>query len=180
MPIFENPATQPPIQAAATQTDRYAATQWGGAGSDLEMPSGQLAYVRKPGVEQLISAGVIHSMDTLSGVVDVLLKKADGKPTREVDMEAVVANPEKIDEMIHIVDRVVCHTVLKPSVEMTPNDVTRRRDGVIYCDMIDLQDRFFIFQYVMGGVTDLERFRRESSAPVGNVEQRAEDGLPTF
>lgn len=159
-----------PVNEELQQEDRYAATSWGSGGEDLRMPSGQLAHVRKPGVQGLINAGVLHSLDSLSGIVDGVVKKAEGKVTAEdVDVQALLADPSKLEAMIHVIDRVVCHVVLKPTVHMTPNDVTRRKPGVIYADMIDFEDKMFIFNFAVGGTREVARFREESALPVGGL-----------
>lgn len=168
-------------KASSSPQEKYAATSWGSAAgefaTDLEVPSGQLCRVRRPGVQRLIEAGVISSMDSLSGLVqNVLLPGAEGKP--QVDTKKVLENPQAIDSMLHVVDRVVCHTVIAPTVVMAPNDVTSRQDGVIYTDMIDLEDKLFIFQFVVGGTRDLEQFREESSAALGGVHSGEGDEDP--
>lgn len=160
-----------PVNEQTQQEDRYAATSWGTSGEDLRMPSGQLAHVRKPGVQGLINAGVLHSLDSLSGIVDGIVKKAEGKKVSadDVDTKALLEDPAKLESMIHVIDRVVCHVVLKPTVHMTPNDRTRRKDNLIYADMIDFEDKMFIFNFAVGGSRDIARFREESSLPVGGM-----------
>ena len=163
----------------STETSKYAPTVWGGdSGEDLTVPSGQLCKVRRPGPTALINEGVLHSMDQLSGIVDTYVRAVEGKP--QINVDDLMKDPNKIIEMIHIVDRVVCATVIEPKVAMTPNDQTSRQTGVIYADMIDLEDRFFIFHFVLGGSNDLKRFRSESEALVGDVSDGSEDERPTL
>jgi len=159
------------------EENKYAPTTWGGrTGEDLTVPSGQLCKVRRPGPTALINEGVLHSMDQLTAIVDSYVTQVEGKP--KVNVDELMKQPSKITEMFHIVDRVVCATVLEPKVEMTPNDSTARKPGVIYTDMIDIEDRFFIFQFVLGGSNDLKSFRKESEALVGDVSDVAADGYP--
>lgn len=160
---------------------KFAPTQWGsttGVVEDLQTPSGQWCQVRRPGPQGLIEAGVIHSLDALTGIVqNDLIPSAEGKP--KADVKKVMADPEALASMIHVADRVVCHVVLQPKVEMTPSDVTRRKPGVIYADMIDLTDKMFIMNYAMGGTRDLERFRQESEEAVGGLDTVEADGSET-
>ena len=79
------------------------------------------------------------------------------------------------EQMIHVLDRIVCACVVKPRIEMTPNDPTRRKHGVVYCDMVDLDDKLFLFNYVVGGTRDLERFRQESADALGGLRELQED-----
>lgn len=171
------PVTKP--EQGTTAEDRYAPTAWasGGAGQpeDLEMPSGQWALVARPGPEGLIKAGIIQSLDALTGIVQgELIPNAEGTP--KIDAAKLMANPKAITDVMHTMDRIVCHVVQKPKVEMTPNDVTRRKDGVIYADMVDLEDKMFIMNFAMGGTRDLETFRQESAKHVGGVDPVEVDG----
>lgn len=148
---------------------KYAATGWGssiGGAEDLLMPSGQLALVKRPGVEGMIKAGVLNDMDTLTGLVETThLSKG-----KQIDVKSLAADATNIENILHVVDRVVCHVVMKPAVFPTPNDITSRKDGVIYADMIDINDKMFIFNYAVGGTKDFEQFRKESEAAMGSVD----------
>lgn len=147
---------------------KYQATAWGsnlGLAEDLTMPSGQVALVKRPGVEGLIKAGVLNDLDSLTGLVDSThLNKG------AVNVKSLTGDTKNLENVLHVVDRVVCHVVMKPSVFMTPNDPTRRQAGVVYCDMIDVNDKMFIFNYAVGGTRDFEQFRKESEAAMGSVD----------
>jgi hypothetical protein len=162
-----------PIPTQEDPGSKYAPNAWmsGGVGSmeELEVPSGQLCLVRRPGVQGLIKAGVLHKMDSLSSIVNEKhIKRVKGKT--EVDVQKLMKDPKSIDEILHIVDKVVCHCVVKPEIFRAPNDATLRQPGVVYTDMIDITDKMFIFNYVVGGTRDLETFRREFDQSVGGVE----------
>lgn len=157
--------------------ERYAPSQWGSVGGleDLTMPSGQVAQVRRPGPQGLIEAGVIHSLDALTGIVqNELIPQAEGAP--KVDVQKLMKNESALASIIHTADRVVVHCVVQPKVEMTPNDVTSRKPGVIYADMVDLEDKMFIMQFAMGGTRDVATFRAESKKAVGGVDPVEEHG----
>lgn len=161
--------------------DKYAPTHWaaGGPGSleDLTVPSGQLCLVRRPGIQGLMTAGVLHDIDSLSALVDQKHVKKNAKgQSGQLNMGSLLKDQKAIDGMLHTVDRVVCHCVLKPEIQMTPNDVTRRQTGVIYADMIDITDKMFIFQFVVGGTRDLESFRGQLNQSVAGLE--AVPGVP--
>lgn len=177
---------QPIHQPDANPVSKYAADAWlssGIGGSiDLTVPSGQLCLVRRPGVEGLVAAGVLRNIDSLTSLVqDKHLKGGkrpnDRKPKKsakdeapEIDVAKIMEDPEALENIIHTVDRVVCHCVIAPEVHMTPSDVTRRKPGVVYADMIDLMDKMFIFNFVVGGTRDLESFRGGLGELVGGVE----------
>lgn len=166
-----------PAVAAQQETDKYAPTAWGqvGAGGfeDLTLPSGQLALVRRPGVEGLMKAGVLRNIDSLTRLINEdHIERVNGKTS--IDMNSIMADEEQMAEITHVIDRVVCHCVVKPPVEMTPSDVTNRQPRVMYADMIDLTDKVFIFNFVVGGTRDLESFRGGLDELLGGVADVAD------
>lgn len=151
--------------------DAYRPTAWGfGNAEDLTMPSGQLALVRRPGLQGLMEVGVLRDIDTLTAIVSAehiaRVKRSVSEPLNADEMKKDVA---AIQSTVHVVDRVVCHCVLKPTVHMTPNDVTKRDSKKVYADQISIEDKMFIFNYAVGGTRDVERFRQESVAAVGSL-----------
>lgn len=154
---------------------KYAADAWvsGGVGGmeDLRVPSGQLCLVRRPGLEGLIKAGILRNMDSLTALVDQKhVKKAKKGQQAQLDVESVMKDEKALEQILYTVDKVVCHVVVKPEVHPAPNDVTRRKPGVVYTDMVDLQDKMFIFNFAVGGTRDLESFRGGLDAAVGGLE----------
>lgn len=167
---------------AAGPEARYSPTSWGSDNTgltDLECPSGQLALVRRPGVDGLLRAGVLHNVDVLTQMVkskhiDPKDPKAPPTEISKEDVSKILEDPVHLENVLHTVDRVVCHVVVQPSVHMAPNDVTSRVPGTVYTDMIDLEDKVFILNWALGGSRDLERFRRESQESVGDVDASAD------
>lgn len=154
---------------------KYAADAWlsGGIGGmeDLTVPSGQTCLVRRPGLEGLIKAGVLHNVDSLTAIVDQKhIKKAKKGQAQKVNVDSILKDPKALENLLHTVDKVICHVVVKPEVHMTPNDVTLRKPGVVYADMIDINDKMHIFNFVVGGTRDVESFRRGLEESVGGLE----------
>jgi hypothetical protein len=168
------PTPQPPEA-------KYAPDAWlhGGSGAqeDLVVPSGQTCLVKRPGLEGLIRAGVLREVDSLSAIVSSkhIKKSKKGQPDK-VDAQSILKDPAALDEIMHTVDKVVCHCVVLPQVHMTPDDATRREPGVVYADMVGLEDKMFIFNFVVGGTRDLESFRGGLDVAVGGLE--AGEGVP--
>jgi len=162
---------------AATQ-DRYAPTTWGAGGpvlEDLELPSGQIALVRRPGLQGLIEAGVLRDMDTLTKIVaEEHIHRVEGdagvEEIRIKDKNALMNDEAALLNIMHVVDRVVVHCVVKPEVLMTPNDKTSIRPDKLYTFQCDIEDRMFIFQYACGGTRSVERFRAQSLASMGGMD----------
>lgn len=167
---------QPEPQQPPAPGEKYAASTWGSIGGmeDLEVPSGQLCLVKRPGVQGLIQAGVLHKIDSLTSLVQSKhinrVNPTPGGATEGINVASLMEDPKALDDIMHTVDRVVCHVVVQPPVHMTPNDVTNRKPGVIYADMVDLIDKMFIFNYVVGGSSDLETFRSGLDQSLGGVE----------
>lgn len=152
---------------------RYAPQQWGGSNDagleDLVCPSGQMCLVRRPGTEGLIKAGILRDLDSLTALVnEEHVKRVKGVP--QIDIATLMKDPENITNILHVTDRVVCYVVVKPEVQMAPNSPALRQSGVIYTDMVDLDDKMFILNFAVGGTRDLETFRKERQQLVGSLD----------
>lgn len=162
------------------QSDPYAPTAWGGSAyEDLRLPSGQLCLARKIGVEGLLKTGIVHDIDPLMGMVQMHQARVDGKQDESAQTKMatdLLKDQEKMASLFHMMDRIVCAVSVKPEVKMTPNDVTRRKDGVIYTDMIDIKDKMFIMSWAMGGADGLVSFREQFEESVGGVPAESENG----
>ena len=105
------------------KTSRYGAS-WRTPLTDLDLPSGDLCQVKRPGVQGLIKAGVLHSLDSLTSIVQTeTIPKASGKPIPDdKSVENLVNDPEKFGEMMEVVDKIVVHVVTQPKVvsHLTP------------------------------------------------------------
>lgn len=181
----------PAVRAQAEADEKYQPRVWGSGSSsayrDLECPSGQVALVRRPGVEALLKAGVLHDVDTLTQLVreQHIEPSTTGKTTKSLaesrkEISELLQDPSKLDNVLHTMDRILCYAVVKPEVLMTPDDVTRRQPGAVYADMVSLEDKVFIMNYAVGGSADLERFRREFDESVGRLDNVEDAEDPTF
>lgn len=155
--------------------DKYAVTGWAGGGfQDVSLPSGQLCLARKVGTEGLLKAGIIHDMDPFKGFIQQHEDRMAGKQGSADDeakmLQQVLNNPKQMESMFHMLDRVLCYISVKPQVFMTPNDVTRRENGKIYADMVDLQDKIYLMSWAVGKVDDLAQFHGELPRLVDGVQ----------
>lgn len=170
--------------------NKYAPTTWGAPKlQDLEVPSGQMCQVKPPGVEQLINAGVLENVDTLTSLIDKKhIKRVQGKtPTKkndaltlpdgsELDKESLLQDKDNLIKVFGLVDKVTIAMVVQPQVLPVPEDPKLRvpldelaKHGQVYTDQIDMMDKMYIFQYAVGGGTDLEQFRQQFASSVGSV-----------
>lgn len=159
--------------------------------TDLELPSGELCQVKRPGIQGLMKAGVLHSLDTLTSIVEnETIPRAQGKPSPN-DVKAVMNDPEKFQAMMNQVDKIVMYVVTQPTVvshlrpvldddgkpktggngepEMEEIPAEEREPGVIYVDYIDAMDKMYIMNFAVGGSANLQQFRQETTALVGSI-----------
>lgn len=174
------------------KTKSYGSS-WKSNLTDLELPSGELCQVRRPGIQGLIKAGVLHSMDALTAIVETeTIPKAAGKPP--VNVKAIVEDADKFNDMMVMVDKIVCHVVTQPkvlpivipvlnedgSIQKNPDtgeavteelavDDERREPGAIYVDYIDSVDKMYIMNFAVGGSRDLQQFRAATASLVGGA-----------
>lgn len=171
----ESVNTAQPIPQVEDPNSKYAPDAWisGGVGGmeDFTVPSGQLCLVRRPGMEGLMKSGVLHNVDTLSQIVNEKhLKRTKGNPDGEINISSLMEDQEGLDQVTLVIDKVICHCVVKPEIHRAPNDVTLRQPGVVYTDMVDLIDKMAIFNFVVGGTRDMESFRAGLDELMGSVE----------
>lgn len=163
-------------------------------GEELELPSGNVALVKRPGPAGLLSGGIMP--DTLMPIVQQAIAK--GKGIKPSDQQKLFDDPTKIADMLDAMDRLTAAVVLEPKVayhkklvvkeghqldrateewEVIPEE-DRDNEAFVYTDDVDLEDKMFIFQYAVGGTRDLERFRSEHAAGLGNVSLGSGDEDP--
>jgi hypothetical protein len=155
---------------------KYAPNVWlsGGVGAmeDLTLPSGQVCLVRRPGMQGLISAGVLRDADSLTSLVNQkhIVPNSRGGSELPADVKSLMQDEAALAAIEVVIDKVLVHCVVRPQVHRAPNDVTLRQPGVVYTDMVDLMDKMFVFNFVVGGTRDLESFRGEFDGLVGSLE----------
>lgn len=170
----ETPETIQPLS-----DDKYAPTAWGGSAyEDVPLPSGQLCLARRLGVEGLVKAGIVHDIDPLMGMVQMHEARMEGKGAESNEKMAMdlMKDEDKMASLFHMLDRIVCATVVKPHVEMAPNDITRRKDGVVYTDMVQMQDKMHLMMWSMGGAEALAGFREQYEGTLASLSAKPEDG----
>lgn len=143
----------------------------------LQVPSGNVCLVHVAGMESFISRGIVPN--ALMPIVTRAVK--DGKGIGEDEAKAMVS-PENIVDMMQFSDNVVCDVVIEPKVNsvaerkailadesLSPDEKAKRINSMLFVDEVDLADKMFIFQYVVGGTRDLETFRQQSTIAVANL-----------
>ena len=106
---------------------------------------------------------------------------------------------KQLGALIEMLDRVLVYAVVEPQVSMPPAcsvcgelnvqgvkihededledfhqyDPADRDPSVLYADRVDLEDKMFIMNFVVGGTRDLQRFRSEFGAGMAGVSALA-------
>lgn len=164
-----------------------SATEWRKkSAEDLELPSGNVALVRRPGLRGLLAGGTIP--DTLTPLVRAGLEGKPEEVTKKLQ-DATRDDPDAIVKMMDMIDAITVATVREPKVypipvdddgDEIPLDDREELDSGLYVDEVDFEDKSFIFSFAVGGTRDLERFRQQTQELVGSlssgqaVEQEAE------
>lgn len=164
-----------------------------GKTNDLELPSGNVAKVKNLQITELLEKGVLP--DSLEQLIAKKISTADGTKTevQAPDKEATekaLANPKELAKLMLAVDRITVMAVVEPEVllpkfnaneglldekgETLPEKWVEipegdRDEDALYSDEVDLEDKMFIFQYTVGGTKDVESFREQFGAGLGNM-----------
>lgn len=170
----------------------------------VELPSGNLMVLRRPGMERFLSAGYLP--DKLAAVIRREIASMSPKPTKASDiLEEMDEND--ITEMMYAMDRVAAEAAVEPHVcwhmrlvldatgnpqyeqdkdgKSTKREVVEvipeeeRSEDFVYTDELELEDKQFIFQYAVGGSADLSRFRAESATVVDALQSSGIVELPS-
>lgn len=163
----------------------------------LTTPTGKNVRVKRPGMTKFLEAGYLP--DALAATVRkeiAMAKKRPGPARQEVKVDLFDdLDPEALAEMLASLDKIMCHVFVEPKCvthrrvvlddngqpvldeagEKQYEDIPEeeREDGVIYPDWIEMEDKNFIFQYAVGGSSDLTRFRQEQNATLAALAAKS-------
>jgi len=156
---------------------------------DITCPSGATCQVRIVGLNGLIKAGILESLDSLTSIVaSEVIPRAEGTLPTEVTPEDILKNPAQLNDMIALMDKIALYAVVQPKLSPVPqvkgkdeklHDVPIEdrilivtdsegvpvldEDGdeqpLVYVDQVDLLDKTHIMQQVMGASSELVDFR---------------------
>jgi hypothetical protein len=148
---------------------------------ELTVPSGKTCLAKRPdGMQVFMKMGMVPN--ALMPIVERAIKegkaageqlKDDGYDPSEM-MNEVIKDPEKLSAIVDLVDAITCHCVVQPVVKPVPRgdegDIvpdSEREDGdFLYVDWVDMTDKMFIFNWSVGGTSDLESFREQQATLV--------------
>lgn len=150
-------------RAAPQGADAYAASTWGTEATfELTTPSGQKCLARELSIEALMEMGLLDTINSLGGIVDLeVLPSAKGQPPA-VDMAKIMGNAEALLRVMALVNKIVVAGVVAPEVHAIIDEEGEpvvREKGRTYVDSIPVGDRMFLFNELTGGLESLAAFR---------------------
>jgi hypothetical protein len=139
-------------------------------GTLVTVPSGNTALVRTPGMQAFLQNGIVPN-----GLMPFIQEAMEaGEAPDDGSVQDWMKDPTKIQEIMDMADAVTVYCCIEPKVEEAPTELVdgehkvipigdeRRDDDILYVDEVDLNDKMFIFNFVVGGSTAaLEKFRTE-------------------
>lgn len=189
--------TQNPAQPLAPTP----AASWAGGvkieGQAVPLPSGNVALVKQISPQAFLSSGMIPN--PLLSIIRKSIQDKQGM--NPASMKKITEDNELLVSTLELFDRVLCHIMVEPVVEMPPpckvcgkyanksqhdpgvrDSHTYTEDArdpnILYADIVQMDDKVFLFQWALGGTADLESFREEQRQVVGDVPDSEDVQLP--
>lgn len=129
-------------------------------GGVFELPSGLVMRLRNPGgVSAFLANGTIPN--SLMQVVQEHIDKGQGVQPEEIAKAGQAMDPKMMEEMIEALNSIIIQCAVEPTVLPKPESEDDRDEDQLYADEIPDDDKMFVFQWVSGGTSDLEQFRRQ-------------------
>lgn len=139
---------------------------------ELELPSGNVCLAINKGMKVFLQEGNVPN--SLMGIVQGAIDGAEGGKTKQKFQEAG-DDPKLIGDMMHLMDALVVTCVREPVIMPVPKkedgtwDEAAKDPDLLYIDDVDMEDKMFIFQWCVGGTSDVEQFRKEYAANLASL-----------
>jgi hypothetical protein len=128
-------------------------------GGVMELPSGAVVKLKNPGgMRAFLKSGVIPN--SLMGIIQKAMNTGKKPDMSELAPEGKL-DDKMLEDMSDMMDAVAIQCIIEPPVLPKPADEADRSEDLLYIDEFPDDDKQFIFQWVSGGVKDLEAFRRQ-------------------
>lgn len=167
----------------AKTTEITSASAWkkkAKQGRALDLPSGFTCRAKNPGIQVFIREGLVPN-DLLPIVNEALAKGKGGQEVSASDIASQVSDGESLQKVMEMIDAVTVYCVLEPTVSHPPTDddgniiAVEDRDedeDVVYIDEVDFDDKMFIYQWAVGGTSDLKKFREQQDRNLESLQSR--------
>lgn len=150
--------------------------------TELTVPSGNVALVKLMGPDIFLKGGSIPNV-LLPYVQESINSKKGMKPGKA---EEIMKDPEQIKAALDMLNFILTEAIVEPKVLPVPEPIpVKDKDGniperdpsltyedqrdpeALYADDVEMMDKVFIANFVMGGTKDLKSFREQYQAIVG-------------
>ena len=140
---------------------------------ELEVPSGNICRVKRPGLPKLLADGVFPD-----ALMPIMMQAQGGKKPKKAEIEAAISSVEGVKLLSETMSRVTAMCVVEPAVKYHMVEVDdewvdipedERDPDVLYTDEVNFEDQMFIFYFVVGGTSDLEQFRKQTGLGLADV-----------
>lgn len=136
--------------------------QWkSGLARELTLPSGNVALVRRVGLDVFLREGRVPNT-----LLPVMRGALAGK---RMTLKNEDLSEQMIQDMLSMQDTVLVACVVEPKVFNVPQNEDDRDPEKLYADEVDLIDKQFVFQWAVGGTSDVEKFRERSNELMGSL-----------
>lgn len=147
----------------------------------LDLPSGGKVRIRELEIPDLLKLGVLDVVDTFTKKV---LPKTPGKKakaaTEDKLAEKLMRNPDQLDSMLVVVDKICVEAIVYPEVSLKPEDPAEALDpNKFYAHLIPFEDRMEVFAKSSSSLEEYFQAGGEQADAVGAVEESASVQLPS-
>lgn len=146
---------------AASEPTSASAWKSQNGGTLLRVPSGNTCRVKtNVGMQMFLKQGKIPN-GLMGFIQDAMAKAKPGmseKDNLDLDVASLLGDTDKLRDILDMAAAVVVEVVLEPVVTPVPPEGEPRDPGLLYVDEVDFADQMYIFNFVVGGTADLERF----------------------
>lgn len=171
----------PAPRGPATVEDSTPVSEWKKPLPAILLPSGKAMRLRNATFQTFMRLGMIPN-----GLLAIVQKSIEKGKAPELN--ELMESTDQVEEMLQMVDTVVCFVAADPKVTAAPTqaDVDRwnqqhpasapaespddlRDPDHLYVDEIDDEDKMFIFGVCTGGTRDVEQFRDEQADRLASI-----------
>jgi len=153
-----NPATRAAAQNEVSGVGDFKAKR----GGVFTLPSGAKARLHNPGGLKIFAQqGIIPN--SLMGIVNEAMESGKDPDMSSLKNKEGEFDMELLADMVQLMDACCITCFIEPQVNPVPADEADRDPELLYVDELLEEDKTFVFQWVSGGTSDVEQFRREQA-----------------
>lgn len=142
----------------------------------IELPSGNFAVLRNPGMPTFVKMGIIPN--SLQPIIQRAISASDQKPSETPEFGELFRDPQKMSELFEMYDKITVFCFVDPQVHPVP-ELEERNEDKLYVDEVLMEDKVFIWSWAVGGTADLESFRGQLGSGVESLRRGENLASPT-